>query len=104
LSAGLELSKKEEKKKKNKELKMSTKNDYEQSIHVVPFSGKKKEWITQEEKFLAISHIKGFNEIFVMDPDDIPTDSEDLDDDKVAGNNRSVRLAKTIERHTTYSC
>jgi hypothetical protein len=38
-----------------------------------------------EEKFLVISHIKGFSVIFEMVPDNILTDSEDLDDDKVAG-------------------
>jgi hypothetical protein len=67
---------------------MSKKKDNEQSIRVVPFSGEKKEWMTCEEKFLAISHIKGFSEIFEMDPEDIPTDSDDLDNEKIAGNNK----------------
>jgi hypothetical protein len=84
----LRVKQERRKKKKNKETKMSTKKENEQSIFVVPFSGKKKEWMTWEENFLAISHINGFSKILEMDLDDIPTDSEDLDDDKVAGNNK----------------
>jgi hypothetical protein len=44
--------------------------------------------MTWEGMFLAISHIKVFSEIFHMDPDNIPTDSEDLDDNKFAGNKK----------------
>jgi hypothetical protein len=42
--------------------------------------------MTWEEKILAISHIKGFYDIFEMKPEDIPKDSDHLEDDQIVEN------------------
>jgi hypothetical protein len=63
-----------------------SKIDKEQSIRLVTSSRKKKEWMRWEEKLLAIRQIKGFSDIFDLKPEDIPKDSDDLDDDTIVEN------------------
>ena len=44
----------------------------ETSIKVILFSGAKKDWSAWEEKFLSRATRRGYRDILLGDPDDIP--------------------------------
>ena len=44
----------------------------ETRLTVVSFSGKQSDWTTWEEKFLARANMKGYKEVLLMEPSDIP--------------------------------
>jgi hypothetical protein len=72
-------------------------------IRVIPFSGKREDWLIWEAKYTARATARGFKAILRMDPSDIPkSTSTDADDVKITDMNEEayIDLILSIEGET----
>ena len=74
--------------------------DVEQSVKVIPFSGKRKDWAAWEEKFLARAKRKGFKDV-LLGREEVPADiKEDGTPNEIAGETAEGKsLLKARERN-----
>ena len=74
--------------------------DVEQSVKVIPFSGKRKDWAAWEEKFLARAKRKGFKDV-LLGREEVPADiKEDGTPNEIAGETSEGKsLLKARERN-----
>ena len=74
--------------------------DFEQSVKIIPFSGKRKDWSAWEERFLARAKRKGFKEV-LLGREEIPAEfNEDGTANEIAGATaEEQKLLKTREKN-----
>jgi hypothetical protein len=74
---------------------------YEMTIRVITFSGKKKDWIAWEEKFLAKSKRRGYKDV-LLGKATIPKSTESLDPDDPDEEN-SLKFKDSMNQDTPTS-